>query len=200
MESQRARHFHFQRVLRWCVHVCAFYSFWGPFGKPDPSHPISRSPCKPLLFQKRGVLMVRFPSAPRSSFYGMKPRWFWTSQDVCAWSRDWVKRTGKNSLHCSSRSPFPSTEGWGHQGTSPLPAYPRALLFYSISSFSPSSGPPPFPYQTPTQMCFSKVLGYKCILERGSLNVIFSHPNNLVLQTLLCFSTWCYVFKIPPCC
>ena len=70
MESQKSQtrlsDQHFQRILRRCVYVCVFYSVWGHFGKPDPSHPISWSPCKPLLFQKKEVLTVRFPSAPHS--------------------------------------------------------------------------------------------------------------------------------------
>lgn len=151
-----------------CVHVCVPYSVRGHFGKPDPSHPLSRSPCKPLLFQKRGVLTVRFPSAPRSYRMTETQMILNTTGCVCLKQRlgyeNWEK-----FLRFSSLSPFPSPEGRGHRGTASFLAYPRTLLFYSVSSFSSSSRPRPFPHQAHIQMCLFKVLGYKCTLERGTV-------------------------------
>ena len=81
-----------------------------------------------------------------------------------------LRELGKNLFTLVLSLHFPLlSEGRGHRGTSSLLAYPRTLLFYSISSFSSSSMLRPFPYQAPIQMYLFEVLRYKCALERGTM-------------------------------
>ena len=145
MESQRVRHFHFQRVLRWCVCMCVHFTHFEDTLEnliyPIPSVDLPANLCSSRKegFWRSDSLQLLVHHSIEWNPGGSE------HHRMCVLEAETGLRELGKILFTVVLSPFPSTEGWGHQGTSPLLAYPRTLLFYSISSLSSSSGPPPFP-------------------------------------------------------